>query len=53
MIPMLERIYLQVPNVAFHKIVKEYAFYMGKPVFTIRDLDSALINYINLAKTLN
>jgi len=49
----MERIFPSIPNIAFHKIIKEYAFYAGKTIFTVRDLDSALINYTYHARKLN
>ena len=45
----MQRIFVLVPNIAFHKIVRNYAFELGKPVFTMVDLDTALINYIGYA----
>jgi hypothetical protein len=50
---MLERIYDTVPNIAFHKIVRQYGFWIGKPVFTQKQQDAAFINYIHIAKILN
>lgn len=49
----MERIFKSIPNIAFHKIVKDFAFYSGKPCFTLRDLDSALINYTYIARKNN
>lgn len=49
----MKRIYFTIPNVAFHKVVKQYAFEKGKPIFTIVDLDSALIAYIYFAAQRN
>ncbi|HEY4287296.1 MAG TPA: hypothetical protein VGN00_09385 [Puia sp.] len=43
------RLYTDIPNVAFHKIVRQYAFELGRPVFTMKEQQSALINYIFFA----
>lgn len=49
----MERIYPLIPNIAFHKVVKHYAFEKGKPVFTLTQLDTAFINYMHYAQKLN
>jgi hypothetical protein len=48
-----ERIYPDVPNVAFRAVVVNYAFFAGRPVFTLNQQFAALINYIEIAKRLN
>lgn len=42
-----------IPDIAFHKVVRNYAFIMGKPVFTWDQQKVALANYINYATLLN
>jgi hypothetical protein len=49
----MPRIYASIPNIAFHKIVKHYAFERGKPVFTLNQLDTAFINYLSYARQNN
>lgn len=45
----MDRIFPNIPNVAFYKIINHYAFETGKPVFTMVDRDTALINYLAFA----
>ena len=42
-----------IPDIAFHKIVRVYAFIKGKPIFTMEQQKVALINYINYVTILN
>lgn len=49
----MPRIYATIPNIAFHKVVKQYAFDKGKPVFTMVQLDTAFINYVRFAQQNN
>lgn len=49
----MERIFYSIPNIAFHKITKQYAFEKGKPVFTLQQLDTAFINYVHFAQKNN
>ena len=49
----MTRQFEHVPNAAFHKIVRQYALEAGRPVFTVRDQQSALINYIFFAAERN
>lgn len=49
----MERIFTSIPNIAFHRIVKQYAFEKGKPVFTLVQLDTAFINYVRFAQQNN
>lgn len=50
---LMQRVYVSVPDVAFHKIVNNWAFYIGKLVLTQRDYKTALINYSHMASKLN
>lgn len=47
------RLYVDIPNTAFHKIVRQYAFEFGRPVFTTKDQQAALLNYTFFAITRN
>lgn len=49
----MNRLYVDVPNAAFHKIVRQYAFELGRPVFTLKDQRAALLNYTFFAITRN
>jgi hypothetical protein len=49
----MERIFYTIPNRAFDRIVRPYALQKGKRAFSLRDLDSALINYIYHARKNN
>jgi hypothetical protein len=49
----LQRIYTDVPNQAFNRIVQQYAFQRGCPVFTVDQQHAALWNYIRYAIDLN
>lgn len=39
------RVFVDIPNVAFHRAVQQYGFAVGKPVFTWRQQRIALMNY--------
>jgi hypothetical protein len=47
------RQYEDVPNVAFRRLVQQYAFEYKKPVFTMKEEQAALENYIHFAITRN
>ena len=49
----MKRVFVDIPNIAFHRVVKHYAFERGKPVFTCVQLDTAFINYIKYASINN
>jgi len=49
----MQRIFPSIPNIAFHRIVKQYAFETGKPVFTLVNLDTAFIHYLAFAAKYN
>lgn len=49
----MNRIFVHVPNAAFHKIVRQYAFKIGRPIFTVKHQQSALVNYTFFAATRN
>jgi hypothetical protein len=49
----MRRIFIHVPNAAFHKIVRQYAQKMGRPIFTVKHQQSALLNYTFFASTRN
>ncbi|MBN8852264.1 MAG: hypothetical protein J0H07_10440 [Sphingobacteriales bacterium] len=48
-----DRIYTDVPNCAFHKILRQYAIEIGRPILTIQQQRIMLINYSFFAITLN
>jgi len=48
-----DRIYTSIPNAAFQKIIRQYAFGIGRPVFTMQQQQAMLINYTFFAITLN
>jgi len=48
-----ERIFQAVDNGSFHLVVQLYSFYKGRLILTEGDQHAALLNYINIAKTLN
>ena len=41
----MNRIFTAIPNCAFHKIVRQYAFERGRPILTLDQQNMALINY--------
>lgn len=49
----MPRIFYSIPNIAFHKVTKQYAAERGKPVFTLVQLDTAFINYVQYARQNN
>lgn len=49
----MKRIYPAIPNVAFHKIIRQYAFETGRPVLTLKSQQEALLEYINIASRSN
>jgi hypothetical protein len=49
----MTRLFINVPNAAFHKIVRQYARQMGRPIFTVKHQQSALLNYTFFAATRN
>jgi len=44
-----DRLFTMVPNCAFHKIVRQYAFERGRPILTLEQQRAALLNYVQLA----
>jgi hypothetical protein len=48
-----QRFFADLPDRIFDPVVKQFAFYSGKPCFTIWDLRIALINYSHVASKLN
>jgi len=48
-----QRVFNDIPNTAFYRIVQQYAFYRGRPVFTIQQQQTALWNYTYFAVTRN
>ena len=48
-----DRLYQAIANVSFNKILLQYTLAKGAPFWTLRDQQSALANYITIAKTLN
>jgi hypothetical protein len=49
----MRRFFYDIPNVAFIKIVKQYAIALEKPYLTLIHQEAALINYVWLARELN
>jgi len=49
----MRRLYADIPNSAFRKIVQLYAFDHGSPVLTIEDQYYALLYYNDFAITRN
>lgn len=47
------RYFPDIPNVAFHKIVRQYALSRHKKYFTLDHQHCALINYVSIAQFLN
>lgn len=39
------RVYAAIPNIAFRRIVQQYAFEFGHAVFTVKEEQAALVNY--------
>ena len=48
-----ERVFVQFPDAAFYKVVKQYAFWVGIKILTVTDQKAALINYSHIASKLN
>jgi len=47
------RVFDEIPNMAFHRLVQQYGFAIGRPVFTWKQERAALINYTFFAITRN
>jgi len=45
----MNRIFPGIPNVAFDRLVREFAFVHEKPVFTLRDTYATFLVYIEIA----
>ena len=50
---LTQRVFVSVPDAAFYKTVKQYAFWVGIKIFTVKDCKSALMNYTHIASKLN
>lgn len=49
----MKRVFHNLPDVAFHRVVQQYGFSIGRPVFTWKQQHVALMNYTFFATRYN
>lgn len=50
---LMERVFVSIPDVTFHKVIKQYTFWVGIRLFTVEDYKKALMNYTHFASKNN